>query len=605
LHFASPTGGAHVPRDFGADRHRPRGTVGGMVRCLVLLVMIAAACGGSPTGECLDGESRACYRGPPGTEGVGICEAGLETCTAGTWSGYCVGDVVPRVERCDGVDEDCSGVIDDVAGTGSTCTANDGCEGSTACAGDRVTCISPGKNACGLCDGPELDELGEPCSVDDCGGVQVCNAVGDATQCSAQPQNACGLCGGPTIVGLGTTCMGAGGCAGTLGCNTAGTATVCDCSANLCDDLGTLRPIRTPAVGALVITEVMPNPAAVADNVGEWFEARALAEFDLNNLALDRAGDAIAPEPIVAFECLAVTAGQTLVFARNADPAVNGGIPPPIAHTFGFTLIDGTPVTPGDVRVLAGATVIDAITWTSTRSGRSHQLDPASIDAVANDNEAAFCDGSTPYGAGDLGTPNAANLPCPVVAPPGSCLDGGTPRPIVKPAPGALVITEVMVNPIVEPAQEWFEITNVGAVPFDLNELGLDRAGDARAPDLIVAQACRSLAPGGFAVFGRSADPAQNGGITVDATFGFALPNTNADVQVVDGAVVLDQVTWGNVSTATFDGRSLQLDPDHTSVTGNDVPASTINTGVWCLGQTTYGDGTNRGTPGAANAECP
>jgi hypothetical protein len=574
----------------------------------VVVVCVLAACGSDdPPGECTDGETRACYSGPPGTEGVGTCVAGVDTCSGGTFSGICVGDIVPFVEHCDGRDEDCNGTVDDAEDSGAACVASDGCDGAMACADGAVTCVSPGKNECGVCAGVEVANLGAPCVSADCDGMLVCNAAGDGTTCNAPAANECTLCGGPPVPGLGDTCMGSNTCAGRLACNAANNGSVCDCSENLCNDNGTLRPIVVAAEGDLVITEVMPNPTQVADAAGEWFEVRVMRDLDLNGIALDRAGDTTAPETIVAFDCIPIAAGSTLVFAKTADPAANGGITGGVTRTFSFALIDGSAAAPGDVQLLAGATVVDAISWTSTRSGRTHQLDPDLTDHIANNSEAAFCDGTTPYGLGDFGTPNAANVQCPIVVPAGSCDDGGSIRPIVKPAAGALVISEVMVNPVIEsPAgQEWFEITNTGLAPFDVNELGLDQAAGTRPPDIIQNTACLSIPPGGFAVFARTVDPALNGGITtVDATFGFALSNTAGDLQVVDGANVLDAITWGNVSAGSFDGVSLALDPDATTTAGNDTPASTLGT-VWCLGSSPYGDGTNLGTPRAANAQCP
>jgi len=377
--------------------------------------------------------------------------------------------------------------------------------------------------------------------------------------------------------------------------------------AGQCSDGGVMRAIDLPAPGDLVITEVMPNPAAVSDNVGEWFEIVALRAFDLNGVSIDRAGDSMNPIEISSADCLHVEAGGFAVFAKNIDPAMNGGLPADaVRGTFGFSLVDGSAQSPGDVRVMVGTEVLDAITWTSTRAGRSHALDPTKYDPLANDDASNFCDGTTAYGDGDLGTPGADNDACPVVVPPGMCLDGSTVRAVRKPAAGTLVITEVMPNPAgTETTREWFEVTNTGTTAFDLNGLGLDRAGDTRMPDVISASECKSVAPGGFALFARSADPASNSMLpAVTATFGFSMPNTSGDVQVVDGETVLDAITYGNVSSATYDGKSLSLDPDHFSTTGNDVVAPPLGQ-TWCLGATAYGTEGNHGTPGAANPQCP
>ncbi len=69
--------------------------------------------------------TETCYTGPPGTEGVGECRAGVRTCTNGVWSG-CVGEVTPQQEVCDGRDNDCNGLTDD--GLGQTTCGLGECE---------------------------------------------------------------------------------------------------------------------------------------------------------------------------------------------------------------------------------------------------------------------------------------------------------------------------------------------------------------------------------------------------------------------------------------------------------------------------------------------
>jgi hypothetical protein len=391
-----------------------------------------------------------------------------------------------------------------------------------------------------------------------------------------------------------------------------------DCApvvAGACTEGGTMRPVVSPATGELVITEVMPSPSKVSDTAGEWFEAKALAPFDLNGLGLDRAGDTANPSVIESATCIHVDTGDYVVFAKSLDSSMNGGVMNAVAP-FGFAMVAGSATSMGDVQIVAGTTVIDSITWTKSTTGKALQLDPDLTDAISNDNASNFCDATAAYGLGDFGTPGALNSQCTMLPPAGMCDDNGTLRAIVKPATNNLVITEIMPNPKIEPSQEWFEITNIGSTPFDLNGLGLDRANDTRLPDAINSAACKQLLPGAFALFARSADPTTNGMLpTPDATFGFSLVNsgnatTPADVQVVDPATctgtpivcttVYDLVNYSTTngwpSTATVDGVSAQLKPGMFTVTDNDSAAN------FCPGIAGYGDLTNLGTPKAANA---
>ena len=84
--------------------------------------------------DCLPGATQPCYSGPAGTEGVGICQAGLQTCDGSGHWGACVGEVLPGTESCNGQDDDCSGVGDDnipdvVCGVGACQVTVAGCSG--------------------------------------------------------------------------------------------------------------------------------------------------------------------------------------------------------------------------------------------------------------------------------------------------------------------------------------------------------------------------------------------------------------------------------------------------------------------------------------------
>jgi hypothetical protein len=68
------------------------------------------------------GATRSCYTGPTGTQGVGICKAGTQTCRDGFWSA-CRGQVLPQTEVQNGEDDNCNGKVDEwdarrIGGTG-------------------------------------------------------------------------------------------------------------------------------------------------------------------------------------------------------------------------------------------------------------------------------------------------------------------------------------------------------------------------------------------------------------------------------------------------------------------------------------------------------
>ena len=56
--------------------------------------------------------SAQCYSGTAGTAGIGICQYGLRYCAGGTFDA-CDGEVLPATEVCNGLDDNCNGIVDD------------------------------------------------------------------------------------------------------------------------------------------------------------------------------------------------------------------------------------------------------------------------------------------------------------------------------------------------------------------------------------------------------------------------------------------------------------------------------------------------------------
>jgi hypothetical protein len=80
---------------------------------------------------CVPGSTAPCYDGPAGTENVGVCHAGLKTCSAqGTGYGSCQNEVVPSTETCaTPEDDDCNGTPLVCGSASQDCNPNTGlCE---------------------------------------------------------------------------------------------------------------------------------------------------------------------------------------------------------------------------------------------------------------------------------------------------------------------------------------------------------------------------------------------------------------------------------------------------------------------------------------------
>ncbi|MBI3184988.1 MAG: lamin tail domain-containing protein [Myxococcales bacterium] len=363
------------------------------------------------------------------------------------------------------------------------------------------------------------------------------------------------------------------------------------------------RPVVSPAAGELVITELMPDPKAVTDTNGEWFEVLVRADVDLNGLELSNGSS---KSVVSAEKCLRVPTGTYAVFARQGDGGVNGGLAE-VAGTFTFGLVNSG----GQIAVRVGDAGVDQISYGAAQSGVASQLDPAKLDAAANDDPAAFCPATQTYGAGDKGTPGAPNSACPTPPDPNQCLDptSGQPRAMVRPAVGDLIITELMPNPaaVLDSDGEWFEVLVKSEV--DLNGLELVNEGTGRAS--LNSQSCLRPGADAYVLFARSGDPAVNGGLPdkVLGTFGFDLGNTGLRALTLrlDGGV-LDQIAYAT----SISGASAQLSADKLDPVLNDDAGSFCVTSAaktyggspdgGADGGPTLGD---RGTPGDVNETCP
>jgi hypothetical protein len=353
-----------------------------------------------------------------------------------------------------------------------------------------------------------------------------------------------------------------------------------------CKENGQVRDVVAPVVSDLVITEFMPNPAAVSDTLGEWFEVYLARDIDLNGLQLGKTAGTW-DEQISSLDCIPAKAGSYLLFARSSDTLQNGGLPA-VDRVFGLTLANSG----GSLMIGYGGQVIDAISYSSSHTGASSALEPTLTDPLENDNQDYWCAGSDAYGNGDLGSPGAANPSC-GITPAGKCREGDSLRDQRLPVAGDLVITEIMADPdaAADAVGEWFEMY-VGA-DVDLNRLQLGKTPPTVNFSLPGGD-CLPVTAGSYVVFAASTDSATNGGLPrADFLLDFGLTNAGGSIFVGFDDVVFDQVQYG----AAAAGKATSLDPGSRDTTAND------DLGNWCPAVSGYGDG-DLGTPGTDNPVC-
>jgi beta-lactamase superfamily II metal-dependent hydrolase len=156
-------------------------------------------------------------------------------------------------------------------------------------------------------------------------------------------------------------------------------------------------------VARLVINEVMQNPSAVLDDVGEWIEVHnwGTADADLQGWTLASNNDA----GHVVASSVVVPAGGYAVLARNGGSAQNGGVS--AAYAYGTSLNLANSADWVALRDPSGATV-DSVAWSTVPTGASKGVKNPSADN-ADQAGTNWLTQTTVFGAGDRGTPGARN----------------------------------------------------------------------------------------------------------------------------------------------------------------------------------------------------
>lgn len=112
-----------------------------------------------PTGKpCVAGQApEFCYDGAEGTQEIGACKAGQRACVGGVYT-PCLGQVLPKAEECNSKDDDCDGALDNLADEACSASMEGACQaGTLICQGSMAVCQSTELPVPERCDGLDND----------------------------------------------------------------------------------------------------------------------------------------------------------------------------------------------------------------------------------------------------------------------------------------------------------------------------------------------------------------------------------------------------------------------------------------------------------------
>lgn len=165
---------------------------------------------------------------------------------------------------------------------------------------------------------------------------------------------------------------------------------------------------RSTPVPEIVITEIMQNPSAVSDGAGEWVEVYNAGSVDVDLDGWTIADDDFDSHTITG--TVVVPGGGHAVLGRNADPVTNGGVA--IDYQYSGLFLGNS----ADEVVLTTSTgaEVDRVEYDGGTTFPDPNGASMSLGDVDADNNvgANWCESRSAFGAGDRGTPGAANDLC-------------------------------------------------------------------------------------------------------------------------------------------------------------------------------------------------
>jgi len=190
------------------------------------------------------------------------------------------------------------------------------------------------------------------------------------------------------------------------GTNSAVSQTMADALHAASDHLPVFASFQFPDGDAsdfhLIITEIMPNPTAVSDSRGEWFEILNVDTIviDLNGWTIMDQGN----DTHLITTSIEIAPGQYMVLGRNGNEAENGGYDADYIYS-SFQLgntEDQIIILDGDEKIVDDVSYGNAFPYSS---GVSMYLKNITYNSNLDTNWAASF---STYGNGDMGTPGRA-----------------------------------------------------------------------------------------------------------------------------------------------------------------------------------------------------
>jgi hypothetical protein len=358
-------------------------------------------------------------------------------------------------------------------------------------------------------------------------------------------------------------------------------------------------------VGDIVITEMMVDPVGCPDYDAEYFEIyngrvspvnlRGL-RITVNGLTVQLSNDyIIQPESYALAE-----------FFSGATPAA---CYPGLIGEFLWNT-GQMPNTGTSIRLSNDFFELDVVDLTrkATVPGASLQLDSRFRTVDANDSQDVWCHATRtfPGSLGDLGSPQAANDPCPAV----DAGDTGDTDPPDVPEPprdlglaelvaGDLIITEIMANPedCADFAAEYIEVYNRRELPVNITGLRVLVGGTS----VDVSSVGDPIPAGGYGLlrYTTGAPPACYG-LVANALYVMAarMPDNGAVIRLSHGGTVFDEVNATNWAQFA-PGAAIELDNGRLDASLNNDAA------MWCRAAQVFPSAAiDLGSPGEPNPGC-